>query len=473
MQTERPASLRRLAYVRIALRNPMRPFARSHSVATSASICPRGERSIGVARAAPSKPILREIGCAAPICGKLIESASSAREDRPRVRISQKAAQFTESVIREMTRQAIEHNAVNLAQGFPDFPAPEAIKLAAQQAVAGDINQYAITWGAQNFRHAIAAKFTRWQGIELDPDREITVCCGSTEAMIATLLALVDPGEEVIVFEPFYENYGPDAILSGATPRYVTLHPPADADGEWSFDPAELRAAFNTRTRAIILNTPHNPTGKVFTQAELESIRDLCAEFDVLAITDEIYEHILYDGARHISIATIDGMRERTVTINSLSKSYSVTGWRVGWAIAPPPLTAAIRKVHDFLTVGAAAPLQAAGAVAMELSASYYAQLAEGYALRRNLLLGALRDAGFKAFKPSGAYYIMTEISALTSENDKTFAAYLVKEIGVATVPGSSFYSDPMSGSSQVRFAFCKQKETLQRAIANLKDLHN
>jgi aminotransferase len=407
------------------------------------------------------------------IYGNLVSRAHSATKGSSAVRISQKAALFTESVIREMTRQAIRHNAVNLAQGFPDFPAPEALKLAAQHAVAADINQYAITWGAQNFRRAIAAKFAQWQKIELDPEREITVCCGSTEAMIATLLALVDPGEEVIVFEPFYENYGPDAILSGATPRYVTLHPPADAEGEWSFDASELHAAFNTKTRAIILNTPHNPTGKVFTQAELESIRDLCVEFDVLAITDEIYEHILYDDARHISIAAIEGMRERTVTINSLSKSYSVTGWRVGWAIAPPALTAAIRKVHDFLTVGAAAPLQSAGAAAMELPASYYTQLAEGYTLRRDLLLAALRDAGFKAFKPSGAYYIMTDISALTSESDKTFAAYLVKEIGVATVPGSSFYSDPTRGSSQVRFAFCKQKETLQRAIANLKDLHN
>ena len=292
-----------------------------------------------------------------------------------------------------MTRQAIEHHAVNLAQGFPDFPAPEAIKLAAQQAVAADINQYAITWGAQNFRRAIASKFAQWQKIEVDPEREITVCCGSTEAMIASLLALVDPGEEVIVFEPFYENYGPDAILSGAAPRYVTLHPPAGEDGEWSFDAAELRAAFNARTRAIILNTPHNPTGKVFTRSELELIRDLCVEFDVLAITDEIYEHILYDHAQHISIASIEGMRARTVTINSLSKSYSVTGWRVGWAIAPPELTAAIRKVHDFLTVGAAAPLQAAGTVALALPESYYAQLAADYAQRRDLLLSALRAA--------------------------------------------------------------------------------
>jgi aminotransferase len=387
------------------------------------------------------------------------------------VRISQKAAQFTESVIREMTRQAIEHHAVNLAQGFPDFPAPEAIKLAAQQAVAADINQYAITWGAQNFRRAIASKFAQWQKIEVDPEREITVCCGSTEAMIASLLALVDPGEEVIVFEPFYENYGPDAILSGAAPRYVTLHPPAGEDGEWSFDAAELRAAFNARTRAIILNTPHNPTGKVFTRAELELIRDLCVEFDVLAITDEIYEHILYDHAQHISIASIEGMRARTVTINSLSKSYSVTGWRVGWAIAPPELTTAIRKVHDFLTVGAAAPLQAAGTVALALPESYYAQLAADYAQRRDLLLSALRATGFKAYKPSGAYYIMTENSAFAATDDRAFAERLVREIGVAAVPGSSFYRQAGGGSRQIRFAFCKQLDTLHRAIENLQKL--
>lgn len=387
------------------------------------------------------------------------------------MRVSQKAASFTESVIREMTRQALEYGAVNLAQGYPDFPAPAEIKAAARQAIAEDVNQYAITWGAANFRRALAVKFASYQGIEIDPEREVTVCCGSTEAMIATLLALVDPGEEVIVFEPFYENYGPDAILSGAAPRYVTLHPPAEPDGEWSFDPAELRSAFNAKTRAIILNTPHNPTGKVFTRAELELIRDLCQEFDVLAISDEIYEHILYDGAEHISPATIDGMRERTVTINSLSKSYSVTGWRVGWAIAPPRLTAAIRKVHDFLTVGAAAPLQAAGAVAVELPASYYARLAAGYAEKRERLLGALRSAGFTAFRPRGAYYIMTDIRSFGFENDRLFAEHLVKEIGVAAVPGSSFYRDPLQGANQLRFAFCKRVETLDQAIANLARL--
>lgn len=387
------------------------------------------------------------------------------------MRISKKAEQFTESVIRDMTRQAIQHNAVNLAQGFPDFPAPESLKLAAQHAVAADINQYAITWGAQEFRRGLAQKFLAYQRIEIDPEREITVCCGSTEAMIAALLALVDPGEEVIVFEPFYENYGPDAVLSGATPRYVTLHPPVDAEGDWSFDAAELRAAFSAKTRAIILNTPHNPTGKVFRRDELELIRDLCVEFDVLAITDEIYEHILYGDAEHISMCTIEGMRERTVTINSLSKSYSVTGWRVGWAIAPPVLTAAIRKVHDFLTVGAAAPLQAAGAAAMASPDSYYQKLSAGYSVKRGLLLTALRAAGFKAYSPRGAYYIMTDISAFDVGDDREFCRHLVQNVGVAAVPGSSFYSLPGGGSRQVRFAFCKRLETLHRAIENLQKL--
>jgi len=386
------------------------------------------------------------------------------------MKISMKAAQFTESVIRDMTRQALLHNAVNLAQGFPDFAAPAVLKEAAHRAIDADINQYAITWGARDLRAAIAKKFAKWQGIELDPEREITVCCGSTEAMIATLMALVDPGEEVIVFEPFYENYGPDSILSGATPRYVQLHPPTTKGGEWSMDPAELRAAFNKQTRAIILNTPHNPTGKLFSRAELELIRGLCVEFDVLAITDEIYEHIVYDGLEHISLASIAGMRERTVTINSLSKSYSVTGWRVGWAIAPPEMTAAIRKVHDFLTVGAAAPLQAAGAVALALPDDFYGALAAEYDERRIKMLAALESVGFECYRPQGAYYIMTNIAGFGAENDRAFAERLVREIGVAAVPGSSFYSGN-GGAQQLRFTFCKQIETLDRAIENLSRL--
>ncbi|MCL6567124.1 MAG: aminotransferase class I/II-fold pyridoxal phosphate-dependent enzyme [Acidobacteriia bacterium] len=368
-----------------------------------------------------------------------------------------------------MTRLALQHGAVNLAQGFPDFPAPEAIKQAAQQAIAQDINQYAITWGARPLREAIAEKFQRTQGPAVDPEREVTVCCGSTEAMIASMLAVVDPGDEVVIFEPFYENYGPDAILCGAVPRYVKLRPP-----EWSFDPEELKDAFGPRTRAIILNTPNNPTGKVFTRTELECIRDLCVRWDAYAITDEIYEHILYDGAEHISIATLEGMRERTITINGLSKTYSVTGWRIGWAIAAPELTAAIRKVHDFLTVGAAAPLQEAGAVALRLPDEYYRRLAADYRARRDRLLAHLERAGFRCYRPAGAYYIMTDISAFLPRcgaDDVAFARYLVEQIGVAVVPGSSFYSQPADGARQVRFCFCKRDETLDAAGARLLQL--
>jgi len=378
---------------------------------------------------------------------------------RTGIRISNKAAQFTESVIREMTRQAI-----------PDFPAPEELKRAAQQAIAADVNQYAITWGSRDLRLGIAAKTALWQGLTVDPETQITVCCGATEAMIATLLAIVNPGDEVIVFEPFYENYGADAILSGATPRYVSLRPPDAPDGEWWFDPAELRSAFNGRTRAIIINTPNNPTGKVFTRAELESIRDLCVEFDAIAITDEIYEHILYDGTRHISPATIDGMAERTVTINGMSKTYSVTGWRVGWTIAPADLTSAIRKVHDFLTVGAAAPLQAAGAVALAMPASYYQHLANDYLTRRDQLLTALRAAGLIAYRPRGAYYIMTDVAAFNFQDDLEFTSHLIADIGVAAVPGSSFYNSAL-GSQQARFAFCKREETLTAAADRLLKL--
>jgi len=378
---------------------------------------------------------------------------------------------FTESVIREMTRQALLHGAVNISQGFPDFPAPEEIKRAAQEAVARDINQYAITWGAKNFRQAIARKMAAWQGITVDPETQVTVCCGATEAMISTLLAVCNPGDEVVIFEPFYENYGPDAILSGARPRFVKLRPPSTGDGEWTFDERELRAAFDNHTKAIIVNTPNNPTGKVFTRAELALIRDLCLEFNVLAITDEIYEHILYDGARHISLASLEGMGERTVTINSLSKTYSVTGWRVGWTVAPVPIADAIRKVHDFLTVGAPAPLQEAGVAALGLPAEYYQALAEGYRTRRDRLLPALEEAGFRCFQPRGAYYVMTDISGFGYVDDLAFTQYLVKEIGVAAVPGSSFYRDPRDGAQQVRFAFCKREETLDEAGKRLRRL--
>jgi aminotransferase len=385
--------------------------------------------------------------------------------------LSSKVGFFTESVIRDMTRQAMLYGAVNLAQGFPDFPAPAEIKLAAQEAIAADINQYAITWGSKDLRDAIAKQLLEWQQIVVDPETEITVCCGSTEAMISTLLATCNQGDEVVVFEPFYENYGPDAVLSGAKPRFVRLHPPRSENDEWTFDERELRAAFHSGTKAIILNTPNNPTGKVFTRAELEIIRDLCVEFNVLAITDEIYEHILYDRAQHISIASLDGMRERTVTINGMSKTFSVTGWRVGWAVAPSEITNAIRKVHDFLTVGAPAPLQEAGAVALGMQPSYYQGLADGYRKRRDRLVPALTEAGFHCFQPRGAYYVMTDISGFGFANDIEFTKYLVKEIGVAAVPGSSFYRDPKDGAQQVRFAFCKKDATLDEAAKRLRKL--
>ena len=382
-------------------------------------------------------------------------------------RVSRKAGQFTESVIREMTREALKHGAVNLSQGFPDFSAPEDIKQAAQQAIADNLNQYAITWGALDFRAAIAAKTKWYLSLEVDPETEITVTCGSTEGMIAAMMATVDPGEAVVIFEPFYENYAPDAILSEATPRYVPLRAP-----DWTFDRDELRAAFSHKTKAIIICQPNNPTGKVFNREELEFIAALCKEFDALCFSDEIYEHILYPPAvKHLSIAQLDGMRERTVIVNSLSKTYSVTGWRVGYCIAPPDITNAIRKVHDFLTVGAAAPLQRAGAYAMSLPPSYYEHLQSDYQHRRDLLLPALREAGFGVFQPDGAYYIMTDVSAFGFANDVEFTRYLVREIGVACVPGSSFYSVPERGAQQVRFCFCKKDETLYAAIERLQRL--
>jgi aspartate/methionine/tyrosine aminotransferase len=384
--------------------------------------------------------------------------------------VSRKAGQFTESVIREMTREALKYGAVNLSQGFPDFPAPADIKRVAMEAIADDLNQYAITWGAKDFRDAIARKTGWYLGLDIDPETEITVTCGSTEGMIAAMMATVDPGQEVIVFEPFYENYAPDAILSEARPRYVPLRSP-----DWTFDRDELRAAFNPQTKVIILCNPNNPTGKVFTRAEMEFIAELCREFDVLCFTDEIYEHIIYprEGAEieHISMAQIEGMRERAVIVNSMSKTYSVTGWRVGYCIASPEVTGAIRKVHDFLTVGAAAPLQAAGAYALSLPAAYYDQLQAEYRARRDLILPELEKAGFKTFRPDGAYYIMTDISDFGFGDDVEFTRHLIRDIGVACVPGSSFYSDPALGAQQVRFCFCKKDETLLLAAERLKKL--
>lgn len=384
--------------------------------------------------------------------------------------VSRKASLFTESVIREMTREALKHGAVNLSQGFPDFAAPEDIKQVAKQAIQDDINQYAITWGARDFRQAIANKTAWYLGLEIDPETELTVTCGSTEGMIAAMMATVDPGEEVVVFEPFYENYAPDAILSDATPRYVPLRAP-----DWSFDRDELRSVFNSKTKAIILCNPNNPTGKVFTRDEMDFIAGLCQEFDALCFTDEIYEHIIYPRPDaeivHISMAQLPGMRERTVIVNSMSKTYSVTGWRVGYCIAPPEITSAIRKVHDFLTVGAAAPLQSAGAYALSLPSSYYDQLQAEYLARRDKLLPSLAEAGFKVFKPDGAYYIMTDISRFGFANDVEFTRHLIRDIGVACVPGSSFYSVPERGAQQVRFCFCKKDETLALAAERLKKL--
>ncbi len=377
--------------------------------------------------------------------------------------ISRKAAQFTESVIREMTRLALDHGAVNLSQGFPDFPAPEILKKAASNAVLADVNQYAITWGAKNFRDAIAEKTKRFMGIDIDPETEITVACGATEAMMDVLMAIIDPGDEVIVFEPFYENYGPDAIISGATPRYVQLHHPG-----WTIDETELEAVFNERTKAIIINTPNNPTGKVFSAEELESIARLCQKWDVLAVTDEIYEHILYDGARHVSMITIEGMRDRTVVVNSMSKTYSVTGWRVGYSIAPPRVADAIRKMHDFITVGAAAPLQEAGVVAMQLPPSYYDELAESYRKRRDRMLQILKTSGFDYIVPKGAYYVMSDISNWDYPDDVEFCRFLVTEVGVAAVPGSSFFEDPAAGKDLIRFTFCKKEETMSLAEERL-----
>jgi aminotransferase len=382
------------------------------------------------------------------------------------VQVSRRSENFTESVIREMTRLISLHHptdGINLAQGFPDFAAPQELKDAACAAIQDDVNQYAITWGAKNFRDGIAAKTKRFQGMDIDPEREITVCCGATEAMISAMLALLNPGDEVVIFEPFYENYGPDCILSGAVPKFVPLRAP-----DWSFDGEELAAAFTSRTRAIVLNTPNNPTGKVFSREELAFIAELCTQWNAIALADEIYEHMVYDGEEHVSIATLPGMRERTVTINGLSKTYSVTGWRVGYAIAPPNLTSAIRKVHDFLTVGAAAPLQAAGAVAMSFPDAYYEQLEASYRARRDFIVPILDEAGLKPFLPRGAYYVMCDISGFGVPNDVEFARRLVEEVGIACVPGSSFYSVPERGAQQVRFAFPKRLETLERAAEKL-----
>ncbi len=384
-------------------------------------------------------------------------------------RQSLKAQSFTESVIREMTRLNLAlhgpEKAVNFAQGFPDFDPDSRIVDAAARALRGGFNQYATTWGAPQLRLAVARKQSAAWGREVDPDQEITVSCGATEAMIAAMLAAVDPGDEVVVFEPFYENYGPDCVISGAVPRFVALHPP-----DWSIDPDELRAAFGDRTRAIVVNTPHNPTGKVYSRAELELIAQLCIDHDAIAITDEIYEHLVYRG-RHVSMATLPGMEGRTITISGASKTYSVTGWRIGWLIAPPKLTAAIRKVHDFLTVGAPHPLQVAIAEAIELPSSFYVELLGDYHERRDSIVSGLQECGFEIQPPDGAYYVMAGIESFGADDDVAFARRLIEEVAVATVPASSFYHDPSLGRGHIRFSFPKKLETIERGLAALRSL--
>ncbi|HEX9818326.1 MAG TPA: aminotransferase class I/II-fold pyridoxal phosphate-dependent enzyme [Methylomirabilota bacterium] len=386
------------------------------------------------------------------------------------MRLSDRVQGFTESVIREMTRVVSQHGGVNLAQGMPNFPPPAALVEAAHRALDGDFHQYAITWGAASLRQAIADKYRRFYGMAIDPERHVTVCCGSTETMLSTLLAVLNPGDEVIVFEPFYENYGPGCIISGAVPIWVPLEPPG-----FSFDPDRLARAVTPRTKAIVFNSPNNPSGKVFARADLQAIADLCLRHDLLAITDEIYEHIVYDGLGHTPIATLPGMAERTVTISGASKSYSVTGWRVGWAVAPEEISAGIRRAHDFVTVGAPHPLQEAAVTALTLPDSYYVALRDGYQARRDLLFGYLERAGFTAWKPRGAYYILTDaahfLEALRLEDDSAFAMWLIKECGVATVPGSSFYAHPELGRTKIRFCFPKTDEVLTDAGERLQKL--
>ena len=384
--------------------------------------------------------------------------------------ISKRVQGFTESVIREMTRVSAQYGGVNLAQGFPNFPPPRVLVEAAHRALDGDFHQYAITWGARNLREAIAQKFERFYGHRVDPERQVTVCCGSTEAMLSTLLAVLDPGDEIVIFEPFYENYGPGSIISGAKPVFVPLEPP-----DFSFDPDRLARAFTPRTRAIVFNSPNNPTGKVFSLRELEIIAELCQRHNVIAITDEIYEHMVYDGLRHIPIATLPGMADRTVTISGVSKSYSVTGWRIGYTISPPEIAVGIRRAHDFVTVGAPAPLQEAAVTALNLPDSYYVGLRDAYQARRDLLRGQLDKAGFRTFEPQGAYYILTECAHFLERyglpDDTAFAMYLIKEVGVATVPGSSFYAHPELGRTKIRFCFPKTDDVLLEAGQRLQRL--
>ncbi len=379
------------------------------------------------------------------------------------IRTARRTHAFTESTIRDMTRVAHRHNAINLAQGFPDFPAPQLLKDAACRAIQEDSNQYAITWGTPSLRSALVRKYADWYGMDIDGEREVTVTCGATEAMAAVLLAVLDPGDEVVVLEPFYENYGPDAVLCQATAVFVPLEPPT-----FYLDTDRLRRAVSSRTRAIIINTPNNPSGRVFGLDEMRAVAALCMEHDLLAVTDEIYEHIVFEG-QHTPMATLEGMRNRTVVVSGLSKTFSVTGWRVGSVVAPPELSAAIRKVHDFLTVGAPSPLQEACATGLDqLGKEYYDDMIRAYLRRRDILCDGLQASGFRCARPEGAYYIMADFSGLSSLDDVAFSHFLARECGVAPVPGSSFFSRPQDGRTLVRFAFCKQTDTLERAVGRL-----
>jgi L-glutamine---4-(methylsulfanyl)-2-oxobutanoate aminotransferase len=379
---------------------------------------------------------------------------------------SRRVGTFTESVIREMTRLCQAHGAINLAQGFPDFDPPEVMRRAAAQAISRGYNQYSTTHGSLPLRQAIAQKMRAYNHVPCSAEDNITVTCGTTEGMIASLLALLDPGDEVVILEPFYENYGPDSILSGAKCRYVELDEPS-----FTIEEELLKEAFSPKTKAIVVNTPHNPTGRVFTQSELGLIRDLCVDYDAFAITDEIYEHITYDGRKHVSIASLDGMHNRTITISGFSKTYSATGWRVGYIVAPKNLTAAVRKVHDYLTVCAPTPLQEACITALKLPSSYYENLRRLYDKSRRLLLGALEAASFNCTVPEGAYYIWTDIERTGFKDDRRMARHMISRIGVGGVPGSSFYNRPSKGRLKLRFSFSKKPETIQKAARRLEKL--
>ncbi len=377
---------------------------------------------------------------------------------------SRRVSLFTESVIRRMTRVANEHGAVNLSQGFPDFDPPPELTAALEDAARRGPHQYAVTWGAPNFRRALAAKHARFSGLDVDPEREIVVTCGGTEAMMAAMLAVCNPGDEVVVFSPFYENYAADAILSGARPVYVPLRPP-----DFRFDPGELRRACRRRPKALILCNPANPTGRVFSRDELTEIARLAREFDFFVITDEVYEHIVYPPHVHTYFASLPGMFERTVTTSSLSKTYSVTGWRLGHVIAPAGIIDGVRKVHDFLTVGAAAPLQEAAIAGLKLPDDYYRRLRDDYTARRDLFLGGLDAAGLTYTRPEGAYYVMVDVGEFGWEDDTSFCEWMAREVGVAAVPGSSFFHEPVR--NLIRLHFAKREETLREAVARLSRL--